>query len=78
METMLSYLTEASIIDTARFCEENWPDYGWTANKDDILYTVSEETGLLFFTKDAETALVAITIDDDTGKTMVSVIITEE
>lgn len=78
MTTMFSYLTEASIIDAARFCEENWPDHGWTANKDDILYTVSEETGLLFFSKDAETALVAITIDDDTGKTMVSIIISEE
>jgi len=75
---ILGYMTDAAVTDAAGFMEDNWPDYGWEADTDNILYMVDEENGLLFFTKGGEVATVAISIDEDSGKTQVSIIIAAE
>jgi len=77
MQTMVSYLTGATVPGAVQFVEDNWPDYGWVADTSNILHQPSE--GLLFFTKGKETAMIAVSEDDeDSTKTSVVVLIIEE
>ena len=78
LPTVLGYRTTASIEEAAEFCESAWPDYGWTAETDNMLYGVTDEGGLLVFIKDNERALVAIALDDTSEQTQVSIVIGEE
>lgn len=76
MQSMVSYLTEATIADAVQFIEDNWPDYGWEADTSSILHQPSE--GLLFYIKGDETALIAVDEDDESTKTSVNILIVAE
>ncbi len=77
MQTMVSYLTEATIADAVQFIQDNWPDYGWEADTGNVLHQPGE--GLLFYLKGSETAMIAVSEDEDSGKTsVIALIVVEE
>ncbi|MBN1812093.1 MAG: hypothetical protein JXA14_09685 [Anaerolineae bacterium] len=76
MQQMVSYLTEATVANAVQFIEDNWPDYGWEADTGNILHQPGE--GLLFYLKGSETAMIAVSEDEDSGKTSVVILIVVE
>jgi len=75
---VIGYTTDMSVLDTANFLATSLPEYGWEAQIDHILYSISEEESLLFFARDGETAIVAVSTEESSGRTQVSILIGEQ
>ncbi len=75
MPGLVSYYTEASIPEVADFYRQALPAQGWTADTDTEY--VSEDTGLLSFTKDNMSVMVSLTLEED-GRVLVNLVTSEE